>query len=93
MRRIGRTPSNDYKRDRTQSPGIDWTPLLELILARRVNRVLASSSLVGELLISLAKLKFSRLFNGVFRISNFCGDAYVQVGGWVRTILNGGFWS
>ena len=59
--RIGHTSSNDHERDHTQSPGVNWTSFLKLLLARLVNRVLASSSLVGELFVPLTKLEFGWL--------------------------------
>lgn len=50
--------SNDHERDRTQGPSIDGTSFFQLLLTRGVDWVLASSRLVGELLVLLAKLEF-----------------------------------
>lgn len=69
--RIGRTSPKEYKRDHTQSPNADWASFFEFLFARLVDWVLAGASLVGELLIPLTKLKFSRLYRN---ISNLCGD-------------------
>ena len=70
---IRRTSSNDHERDRTQSPGTNRTSFFKLLLARWVNWVLASSSLVGELLVLLAKLELAWLVieDGIHRnVSN-----------------------
>ena len=59
--RMLRTSTHDHERNNTQGPSADRAPFFELLFAGLVNWVLASSSLVGELLVLLAKLEFSWL--------------------------------
>lgn len=87
---IRRTSSNDHERDRTQSPSTNWTSFFKLLLARWVDWVLSSSSLVGELLVLLAKLEFGWLVidDGIHRkVSNLLLRLLSSCAGETLTIL------
>jgi hypothetical protein len=85
---IRRTSTHDHERNHTQSPSADRTSFFELLFAGWINWVLASSSLVGELLVLLAKLEFSWLYR--HWISDFESYSYADIEE-IQTIVSGVF--